>query len=427
MAVDSNGNRTPCTIKVKDGTGERTVSGKTTFTPDADGNATITFISGENTSTHIVPVKVAKKNSGVVQIYDFENFFETENVTCVAEQNSVKLNADGDGSAEFIRELLTIYIQLFFSVNAEANNFGTLTLTLTDSMDKSIAISASIYSNGAKLCPVGMNGKKLEKTLSNASFANGKSITFNYSDSRILIDGVTLKYKETLYGEAFNGFPSNKAYLKLSFDEVSGDAGIIVTQVNNQPLKVTLSDTIAPTVLINGYYGRSLVSKGSEITVYSALSGDILEPSCSCLVSVTYNGEDVVSTDGITLNNVSAAREYVFKADQVGEYRITYSAKDSKNTGRSLVIFQVFNLTTPSLSLKSELKRIWEIGTITLPEAVADEGCIKYIMVTDPYGKVIYVKGNSFTASQKGVYVVRYVALDSEGNTATLTYRIGVQ
>ena len=426
-AVNSNGQKTPCDIKIIDGGGERSYSGKTSFTPDENGNATIKYVSGANYYDYVIPVKVAKNTGGTLATYNFANFFETENVNAISESNRVRLFATSEGSAEFIRELLESNISVNLFVNSSQNDFSALTISLTDSFDASVCVSATIYNKGVAMCGLGCNGRNTGKSLSTVSFCNDKTLNFNYSGKRIIADGVMLSLNETVYGEEFNGFPSGKAYVKFSFEGVNGNSEVFITQINNQALKTTISDSAAPAVMIKGQYDRTLIKMGGKIKVLSALSGDVLEPNCTGSVSVTHNGSPVTAIDGTILGGVPMDREYEFIADKTGQYVILYTVRDSKNSARAQFVYQVYDFTAPTISLKTRIAQKYGMGKIDLPEVNVDENITTYVAVTDPYGNMLFLKGYSFEAKYKGTYIVRYVAFDGEGNTNSLTYKIGVE
>lgn len=428
LATSSNGSKTPCKIMITDGAGSREYNREVQFTPDKEGNATITYISGENSLSYVIPVKEMKTSAGVLPAYNFANYFECEDgISVVTETDSVKLSTTKDGGAEFIRELLSNNLTLYFNVNSAKNNFDYITVTLTDAYDARVSISTTIVNKGSKPAEIAVNGALVNKSLAIATFQNDKVIRFNFANNQAIIDEAFVKYSETVYGEPFNGFPSKLVYATISFGGVKGESELVLTQINAQMLKTTLSDNIAPTISINGEYDRTYAKVGDVINVYSAITKDILEPNCKGSISVTYDGEYVTAIDGTLLDGVPMNGEYKFKIDKVGQYEIIYSSTDGKNKTNSKVLFKTYGFSEPSLKLESEVKTEWTVGTVSLPKAIVEDGVISYVSVTDPYGEMVTVKNYKFDAVYQGVYEVRYVAQDAEGNTKTLVFKIGVK
>ena len=428
MVKDASGNKVACKIMITDGNGTREYSKSVKFVPDANGNATITYVSGDNVAKYVIPVKEMKTNTGVLPSYNFANYFVSdEGVNVAVESGSVKLSATKEGGAEFVRELLSNNLTLYFNVNSQKNNFEYITVTLTDVYDARVAISTTLYNKGSKPADIAVNGDLIQKSLAVASFQNDKVIRFNFSNNQSVIDETFVKYSQTIYGEEFNGFPSRMVYAKISIGGIKGENEIIFTQINSQMLKTTLSDNIAPTISINGQYDRTYAKVGDVINVYSALTRDILEPNCKGGISVTFNGDYVTALDGTVLNGVSMDSDYQFKINQVGQYEIIYSSTDGKNKTNSKVLFKTYGFNTPTLSLDSQIKTEWSIGTVTLPKAVVEDGVIAYVSVTDPYCEMVTVKNYTFDAVYQGIYEIRYVAQDFEGNTKMLVYKIGVK
>ena len=199
MATGANGNKVACKIMITDGNGTREYSKSVTFVPDASGNATITYVSGDNTVSYVIPVKKKKTSAGILPSYNFANYFVSDDgVSVVAESDSVKLSATKDGGAEFIRELLSNNITLYFSVNSAKNNFEYITVTLTDVYDARVSISTTLYNKGSKPADIAVNGVLVQKSLAVASFQNNKVIRFNFSNNQSIIDETFVKYSQTI-------------------------------------------------------------------------------------------------------------------------------------------------------------------------------------------------------------------------------------
>ncbi len=430
----ATGKQVTAAISVTDGDGTRDCTENTVFKPDANGNATITYKAGENSYSYVLPVVTVKTDKG---LYDLEKYFVTDGgVSVTSGTLGMEMTAQADGSVTYIRELLTDYFSLQFTISAESNSFEKLGIVLTDAYDSTVSVCTEITRNNGKACGVYINGKDTEKKFANATFQTGTQITYQYlGESRTgSVETLALNYETTVSGEKFNGFPSGLVYVTLEFTGVDEGASVQLATISGQRFNASVySDTTAPSVHVNGTFTRTVASVGDRIDVFSAIANDVLDPYTSLTVSVMCGNEYAVATDGTKLQNAPADKAYQFVINALGQYDIRYTAKDGSNkTAYAQVRYTVYDTVKPTLTLESEMKLNRSIGEIELPKATATDDVTEaenmrlYVTVANPYGIVSYVKDFKFTATEKGMYEIRYTAYDEIGNVTSAVYVISV-
>jgi hypothetical protein len=445
-ATDYINNKAPvtATITVIDGAGTRNLTGAPVrFTPDSNGNAVIRYTAGGNYKEYTIPVLSVKNGSALV----LANYFVTSGEVVVSPKaNGMSVLADGAGSAEFARDIIADGFEVRAMVNPAKNKFGKLSFYLTDMYDLSVSVKVSfLKSAGTAGCEVYVNDAPAGYSLPVANFSNNQALSVSYSATTNRVSaggGAGLPVKSTIFGAAFNGFPSGRVYVRTALENVSEQSEVYLTRFNNQNLNSDiLTDMVAPAVKIIGDYGLLARSVGSEVETLPVLVGDILDPYVSATVSVQYvlsEGDEIVSqeylvsTDGITLNGVNALSGYRFRADKFGEYVITYAAADS--SGKTNVIstkLMVLDEEAPVIKLDGKKPETANRGEVTIPPVSASDNSGKpvsiYTIAVGPDSKTIYVVNGKFEAKYSGVYTVIISAIDANGNTAIERFFVTVK
>ncbi|MBQ8294942.1 MAG: hypothetical protein IJX87_00750 [Clostridia bacterium] len=429
--TDSNGKTAK--IVITDGAGTRDYKDEMKFTPDENGNATITYktADGAGEYSYTRSVLTVEENWVLKQ----ENYFlPTDGVQVIAGDTGMLLTANKDGKVTYAKAMLVSQWTLQLYVDTEDNAFRSFAITLTDAYDKNIAVRTEFTNEGVKNCGVSVNGEETGKRFVDTNISDGKAIAYSYNNTKKTgtIEQVPLAYDTTLNGAKFEGFPSGMAYVNFEFIGVEDRSVVEIATFGRQRFnKNEVADTVAPAIAVNGSFARTIASLNETIDVYTAVAVDILDPYTTITVSVTHNNKPVTAVDGTTLSNAPADREYQVLLNDVGQYDIRYTAKDSAGkTAYQQVRYTVYDDVAPNMTIDGTLKNNHSIGEISLPKATATDNVTEtptvYVTVTDPYGYVSFVEKWKFTAEKKGMYTVRYVAYDEAGNVACREFTISV-
>lgn len=425
------------TISVIDGDGERELKGGVgTFTPDANGYATIIYTAegalGTSTKEYKVPVANPWEDEETLNL---SYYFQSEdNIVRELHDDCVTITSTTDVEYDFVTPVIADNFDLRFAIRE--NEFECIQLVFTDSVDPSIQFTveidkSSIESESALLR---INGVATRYRPS-ANFYNGENFYFSYDDVNVyLCDDAILKQPiKNADGSLFEGFPSKKLYATVRIIGVSGTAELAWMSFAGQILDNTEEDAIKPTITIVNDYKASYAYK-EVCEIYSAIAADVLSPeTIDSLTVYDPNGDIVRDINGVLLDEVPFDTSYFINLNYYGSYSIMYTSEDI--SGRKQTYYYAIYVTdsvAPKVVLEGEMQTEVQFGRdINVVKAVAvdnlDGEVALYTYIVDPEGLVKKVEnGGTFTATKAGVYEVRYMAIDSFGNLQIVSYFVTV-
>lgn len=438
-AVDFSDSAKEITAKIYVVDGEtKTELTDSSYTPDAkssDYSVTVVYEAtgknGTSEKTYDVLCHHIKSGSGV----DKKALFITdENVTADYETNGsateyATYKTQTSASIEYVNQIPAHGFKI--SLNVLKSGFNKLSLTLTDAVYGN-SIKASFEKNNDKQIYFSVNGGA-KYTIDNYSFANSATalnMQFDNLLRSVSTDNfnVSFNVSKDLDGNAFEGFLSGKIYLKIDFEEVSGESKILVQEVYGQPLTSSKRDNISPLLVMNGEY-RANVSHNKPLTVYSAVCLDMIEPYSKATLSVkSPSGNYVTANDGTVLNKAPVSREYVITPSEYGEYELTYEIEGASDVTEKI---NVADETAPEISVQSNIKSQYRVGeTVRLSATASDnvsENVIVYACVNNALGVTEYVSSGSYKFLRAGKYKVTFYAMDERGNYSSVAYTITVK
>ena len=274
----------------------------------------------------------------------------------------------------------------------------------------------------------------------NARFdeSTADNIICNYDNTEKRVFGaseVSYEISKCLNGEPFNGF-SGKAYLQIGFESVNAEARLKVYSINKQALWKFTKDTVAPQIITTTAIGQ--VAQGTIVRITPAIYMDVLDPNITSQFSVTDNNGDYVrALDGTLLKEgeCDPTKTYQIKADVYGDYSIVYTCRDTKasRAGSVLMSFSVADLVAPEVSIVGALQSA-KVGDAVRVASLSvndnySQNCTIYYAYSDPNGRVhalgIAKDGlPSFTAKEKGTYIVHCYVFDEANNSTFISYEV---
>ena len=437
---------------------------ESTYTPSAAGTAEIEYKLGGNTIlSYSVPVVELLEEvkttlpTGVTvtrTVMRMEKLFiSEENASSAMAGNSLTFTASGSGygKTSFINKLSADYVKLEFDIAAQKQqnlsaidtNIASFDVYLTDALDADKTVKFSYYMNSVDgKAYVSLNDGK-RQSIGTRGALDGTS-----ADSFVMLyrRSTGRMYDETgnaiLAVDSYLGdgeFESFGEYVYVSFGitrkDASKDAEMKLYSINSQNISSADRDSVAPSIIIeNSAEGR--YELGSEITVSGAKGYDVLGSVTYCNLTVNHtdfegNVSVVSGTDGVALGNVPADRSYTLKLDKTGDYEIVYEARDdSGNTAQSRYTVTTFIIQDPVINIASDVPAKAVYGsTVSLPQysvdyCVENNGNLDYIVVVSPSNRHYLIKEGTFEANEKGLWKVRYVAIDCYGNYVMKEFEI---
>lgn len=426
-------------IKITDADGEKTLSDRKYTAPAAsDGqDVTVTYQSGAASVSYTVKAVKVKEGSSI----DMSKYFVGAGISTTATANGVRVTTStDDATASFVNALFGSRFSLGFTVGGTTantkNKFGAVAVTLTDSVDPTVSVTfrviKGVYGSGSST--VSVDGKRVSVPASFYGDSGSKEFGFEYDNTaRTLTDSenFTVSILKTDDGRDFAGFASNKVYMDVRFEDVTGESEINVTRINGQNLSTATVDRVIPMIRVLGEADGNYAI-GSTGKVFDAVYADVLDPNVTATVSVeTPSGEYLVQ-NGKTYKDLPLG-EYDVTLTEYGNYIVYYKAVDtSGRTAEATYGLYVADRVAPVITISGSVAETAKVGaTVTVPSATAIDNCDGtvevYVFVTNPDHKIVRVTGGSFTADKAGKWTVTYYALDEYGNTATETRTVTVK
>ena len=427
------------TIAIKDGLGTNDIDGHTaTFVADADGYATVIYKAtgknGNSQKEYKVRVIDVWRNQEEYTL-DMGKYFYGEGITSEAKDDCVVVSSTTDTEYTFVNPVIADAFEMKFAITK--GDFDYLTIVFEDSVDSNVKLTIEIErSLSSANLPLTINGRVMRDP-AQAGFKDGKDFYFLYEQSsNMLSNDASFKYVvKNQDGSLFEGFPSGKIYVRVIVKDVESGKTAEVSWKNfgGQSLKYNEYDTIKPFVSIVGNYASSY-NLGSVAEIYPAIAADVLSPELITSLTVyDPNGNVVKDVDGLELSEVPFNRSYFVNLDSYGGYSIVYLAQDyMEETTKYYCALYVTDIDAPIISLERDIKTEVKKGKkIDIVKATAednlDEKVEVYVYLVTPSGVILPVEnGGTYKATEKGVYKIRYMSIDSYGNMRIDVYEITV-
>ena len=374
--------------------------------------------------------------------YKSRYFYTESNMTIEDEKAYLNFSFGEDSTAEFINPLSTQNFALTFSYEENNINFEKIAILLIDAHNKNHEVTLRLlYNRELNAWSLQMNDSTEEVEY----MASKNIIPFTLLNGSKIMDAsgtgiATIHSYDN--GEAFEGF-GDTIYLRLSFENVSDESSVYLTQVGNQSMGYNKSsiekalDEINPTIVLDESF-MMRQKLGTKVRIPTAKAYDVLGQIKEFTITLTFNGEVLASG--------SATEKVDYTLSEAGTYIATYYAKDTNgNFKRIPYAIRVDDETTPTLNVKDSLKSSYKLNAkISVPSYTAkdnNENCYVQVTVTLPnnevrllqykhnselvyvldqdaelYEKAFIADKDTFVALYKGKYVLRIVAYDDYYN-----------
>lgn len=435
----------PAEITISDGAAEPTVIGQDgVYVPtvsDSQKTATVRLVfQGKGSQpleiTREVPI-ISLDYEAISQKEYQKTLFVSLNAALTAKNDGILFENLTDGedmSFTFAKPVDCRDLDLQFTLNATANRYGSLVITLTDAENGKQAIRFVITPDGDKLqCSV--NGSPVTTISGSMTDPKKTAVEIKYTAAGgEFVDGMGLKLGTpvtTMYGDAFNGFESGKVYIRFEVCDITGASAVSVAQINNQKLTFLSGDNVSPLITVNGSC-TGTYAIGDTVTIPPAHAYDVISRIGDVMV-------EVKAPDGTVVLSAVADRAYTVTCDQLGEYSVEYRVSEiwlvrgveqPGNTRTKMMSFVVANSKLPEIRFDSELPERATAGTTlhlptyqTVSNSTSDAVEV-FITVVSPDGKVTTVTDGKVVLSQYGVYQIVYRLKNADGNYNSVTVKV---
>jgi len=340
------------------------------------------------------------------------------------EYTSFTFDSEG-ASIGFANAIISSGAKIVFDINPLKNNFNSVKIILTDSVNANERIELNVYKNNPS------SNKSIfrlndgwEKSTVGSFFGNSPDkFTFSYNNTSTSIsDGSgdrIVSVNKTVFGEDFNGFTSGKVYLKIEFYGVEGESEFVLYSISGQTIGSSNKDKIAPLCeILNSVSGTYNIN--SVVSISPIYTSDVLGQISSAVVEVKRDGQTVLSS-------TSAYTEYELVLSQYGKYTVTYTVTDTNgNTKYEEEMIYVRGTEEPVIHVSGIIQKTCKLGKkIQVLGAVVEGGSgnSQYkVLAINPNGQMTLVTGSSVVANVAGKWTIRYVAYDQYYNIVIVDY-----
>ena len=438
--------RTLCNVVVTDKNGAKTYTAGDTFTPSVAANGDMVTLSyqygGQVLLTREVPAVLVRGSGNKIigQNYFYGDGFTASFKDASGEFYSSGIEISANEASELCGwtfatpQLMDNFTMSFEGITGKAN-FDALKITFTDTKNRSeqICLTLKTKSAGTVMCV-----DVTEVDVSSVSLNSNQQYTVAYNNGKFSFGGVTLPAKTT-GGEAFDGFSSNLAYVRVEMVNAKAGAGYKFLSMNEANISRRNLEVFAPNFKILGDFGGNQ-SLNDVFEIFPAIANDAFAPNTSLMLTVTGpDGSIIVDNDGMKLENVSTDKTYYITLTEYGKYQIAYTVVEedwiAQNTLSLVKSVFVIDETAPQVKFVNATQTTAKVGdVITLPDFVyqdnvtANENMHVTISVINPYGRVyLFEEGeNAIKCLYAGAYKFIVMVMDEHGNMTYATHTVTV-
>lgn len=435
-----------CDVVVTDKNGAKTYKAGETFVPSVEENGDKVTVSyqynGEELATKEVPAVLVMGTGKIIA----QNYLYGEDVTTALKdendefyKNGVAVFAKEDsevcGWTFATPQLIDNFNVLFQGIEGRAN-FNGLKLTLTDSLNAKEEICVTLT---VKKEVTTMTVGEMSAEVSGVSLTGSDQYTISYSEGKFTVGSISLTADKTTSGEAFTGFSSNLAYVKVEMLKAKKDAGYLVLAVCGANLSRRNLDTFAPNFKILGDFGGNQ-SLNTVYEIYPAIANDVFAPNTALSLTVLApDGSVVTDNNGLKLENVATNQSYFITLSQYGQYQAVYTVEEEDWVVKNALLLQesvfVIDEAAPQLKFINATQTTAKVGdVIVIPDFVfqdnitANENIRVVRGVFNPYGRLSYFKENenAIKCSYAGEYTFIVLVMDEFGNAVSVQHTVTV-
>ena len=417
----------------EDGGEEKAIAGSR-YKVTANNTVTIIYTAKAGEETFAKRYEIPVIDVGYGGAFNPAGYFNTLSGSFEKSLTEASLNCltTEDSSMEFINPLLTQPFSFLFSVDAEKNAMDAISVYLIDSLNPSEQIKVRFRKTaGGSMFSVNDGFEYLTE----AEFGESQyNFTVNYDNTShklTTVGGMNMTVETYLDGRPFNGFSSQKVYLKVEVTGVTGEACVQILNINRQGFFEMDSDIGAPQISITASQGDR--NMNDEVLLAATYALDVFDPDITFTMQmIAPDGSFVTAQDGTVIDGTNdPSKDYTVKLTQYGEYLIQYVATDSNGTvARYSYGISVTDTEKPELVLSGQVTegkvgKSVKLATYTATDNMSAEVIVR-AYAEAPSGKIFAVS-ESFTPEERGVYTIRFSAYDEVGNFSMVSYTITVK
>ncbi len=453
------------TYAIFDGGAETLVADTTKLKITADDTVSLVYkYNGKEYATEHVKVLDVSYVSGDVTGIDVFKYFVSDDVTYedMAENKKGQMervtnatftakNGLTGAKIAFANAISVDNFTVKYEVPKSAGEFNTVRFTLTGVLDPSEKVVIEIKRDYVTKTEKDEQGNSVQKQVEVSNvYTDGKfaftlsrefaedrvkTISYNDASSRFSVESGNILKNINISG--------SMCYLTIEMLDITGKAGIEISQINNQILSgKTFKDTASPEIVCNNSQGE--YNLGEKVNIFAPLFSDVLSQidySSIKLTVSTHSGATVTAVDGTVLSSGTAnpLKDYQLVLDRRETYYVNYAVKDyaGKSTTYNYMMY-VIDMEAPVIELTGDVQKD-SVITIDAGDSVsveyqvtdnvsAPESVQTYVhLYVDDTSTYIQNVGDEFTIEKAGNYTVKIIARDQAGNMTVVSFKVIVK
>ena len=337
-----------------------------------------------------------------------------------------------DAEMTYINTLPAHNLSLEFNIFKAGSGFEKLNIWLTDSINEKQQIKLTYVKNGTDSVYFVLNDDKQLYVDAYSFFKQDTRLVFEFDNYYGIAytagRSAAIQVTKDINGHIFNGFESNKVYLRVEFEGVQSVAKIAIRKVCNQTIGDSTRDNAESILTINGEY-QKYYAHGEKLELLPVVVNDMIMPYINCTFDVTSpTGEYVTATDGTLLKGIPIGKIFTIELSKYGVYTLHYDLDD--NSSITEYLFNVIDQTAPVVKVNNEPNAEYNVGdTFKINFSASDEAKdITMFVSININGRWTTVSnGDTIKFTQAGMYKIHYIAYDEQGNEALVSYSIRVR
>ncbi len=360
------------------------------------------------------------------------NFFKAENGSLAVDSlsNNIGIRSNNtDGSLTNVKFLVPMSLEnayvSFKTGELSMVNFESINVKINDLKGESITIKFAKEVTAGKDYVVVKVSDTVFARYESAFIDN--TFRLNFDKNGTIYDGNNYNFNVSTWdrGFAFDQF-SDFVWLEFQLENVTGNSTVYLDRIGNQTITKIATDRVGPYLKLNSEVPSNIYIKLNEEYVFpTAYSFDLLQQYGEVYVSIeTLTGVPILMPTKLT-------EDYVFEGEERGEYLVIYTAYEKSNRGGNSAKIQVYikveTNVMPTIVLDDVIPETVKLGsTISIPEAIVDSpiSADLEVYVIDPDYSNKRVENGKVKIEKEGVYVIRFIAVDEDGNIAVSEYKI---
>ena len=401
------------------------------YTPANEGTVTVTYrltVDGKVCQKSYTATVVKVKT--ILNTVNLSKYFvdPTGAATASTASSKTTYTFKKDTKLDFVNFVQVKQFSFAFQVGTQ-KNYNTISVYLTDIVSgKQIKLSYIKTTDGVSFSINDGGAIALS-----SAFDSAFTLAFSADTGVVTPEtGKNLQVKKFLDGSEFTGFTDSLARFTVELSGVTASSQFVVTTLNGQKLNNAIKDSVAPQFIANALSGT--IEKGEKLQLEGAFVYDVLDPIATVTLKVTDpDGTAVTDENGVVLNGTQdASKDTAFTVDKLGTYTIFYTTTDGKkNTGRHIYTITATDTEGPVITLLDHTESVTTGETVSIAGTQVQDNittdCTVVSYVFDPEGVSMSVTNGQFEATESGIYTVRYMAVDGDGNCAFASYEIVVK